>query len=77
MRPQMNGGGHPNLYLVTWGQNVCQPLSRCGACALAVECPRIGVVKIGKKRGRRRPGGIRRQLTKKFPVTVSSQKATL
>jgi len=33
-----------NLYLVTWGQNVCRPLSpRCGACAIAVACPRIGV----------------------------------
>ena len=33
-----------NLYLVTWGQNVCRPLSpRCGDCAIAVECPRIGV----------------------------------
>ena len=33
-----------NLYLVTWGQNVCRPLSpRCLECAVAVECPRIGV----------------------------------
>ena len=33
-----------NLYLVTWGQNVCRPLSpRCWECAIAVECPRIGV----------------------------------
>jgi endonuclease-3 len=33
-----------NLYLVTWGQNVCRPLSpRCGLCVLAAECPRIGV----------------------------------
>jgi endonuclease III len=33
-----------NLYLVTWGQNVCRPLSpRCGSCVIAVECPRIGV----------------------------------
>ena len=33
-----------NLYLVTWGQNVCRPLSpRCGECVIAVECPRIGV----------------------------------
>ena len=33
-----------NLYLVTWGQNVCRPLSpRCGECVLAEECPRIGV----------------------------------
>ena len=33
-----------NLYLVTWGQNVCRPLSpRCGECVIAAECPRIGV----------------------------------
>ena len=33
-----------NLYLVTWGQNVCRPLSpRCGQCAIAADCPRIGV----------------------------------
>jgi endonuclease III len=33
-----------NLYLVTWGQNVCRPLSpRCGDCAIAPDCPRVGV----------------------------------
>jgi endonuclease-3 len=33
-----------NLYLVTWGQNVCRPVfPRCGACALRPFCPRIGV----------------------------------
>ena len=33
-----------NLYLVTWGQNVCRPISpRCGKCAIAGACPRIGV----------------------------------
>jgi endonuclease-3 len=33
-----------NLYLVTWGQNVCRPVSpRCGDCAIVKECPRIGV----------------------------------
>jgi endonuclease-3 len=32
-----------NLYLVTWGQNVCRPVyPRCGECALAKWCPRIG-----------------------------------
>ena len=37
-----------NLYLVTWGQNVCRPLSpRCGVCAIAPECPRIGVRRSG------------------------------
>jgi len=35
-----------NLYLVTWGQNVCRPLyPRCGDCAVAPLCKRIGVEK--------------------------------
>ena len=30
-----------NLYLVTWGQNVCRPTHpRCGDCAVADRCPR-------------------------------------
>jgi endonuclease-3 len=34
-----------NLYLVTWGQNVCRPVyPRCGACVISQQCPRIGVV---------------------------------
>jgi endonuclease III len=33
-----------NLYLVTWGQNVCRPIvPRCDACDLLPDCPRIGV----------------------------------
>jgi endonuclease-3 len=33
-----------NLYLVTWGQNVCRPVyPRCRDCAIADDCPRIGV----------------------------------
>jgi endonuclease III len=33
-----------NLHLVTWGQNVCRPVSpRCGDCVIAADCPRIGV----------------------------------
>jgi len=33
-----------NLYLVTWGQNVCRPIRpRCGACVISRWCPRIGV----------------------------------
>lgn len=33
-----------NLYLVTWGQNVCRPVyPRCGICVLADVCPKIGV----------------------------------
>jgi endonuclease III len=35
-----------NLYLVTWGQNVCRPVyPRCGDCVIAADCPRIGVVR--------------------------------
>jgi endonuclease-3 len=38
-----------NLYLVTWGQNVCRPMyPLCGDCAIAPLCPRIGVVKVGR-----------------------------
>jgi endonuclease III len=33
-----------NLYLVTWGQNVCRPVyPRCGDCAIRDECKKIGV----------------------------------
>jgi endonuclease III len=33
-----------NLFLVTWGQNICRPIGpRCGDCAIAQHCPRIGV----------------------------------
>jgi endonuclease-3 len=38
-----------NLYLVTWGQNVCRPVyPRCPACVLADICPKLGVTKVGK-----------------------------
>ena len=38
-----------NLYLVTWGQNVCRPIyPLCPQCVLVDVCPRIGVKKIGK-----------------------------
>ena len=40
-----------NLYLVTWGQNVCRPVyPLCDGCVLADLCPRIGVEKIGRAR---------------------------
>ena len=40
-----------NLYLVTWGQNVCQPVyPRCPSCAIADLCPKIGVTRVGKGR---------------------------
>jgi endonuclease-3 len=33
-----------NLYLVTWGQNVCRPVRpRCEGCAVARDCQRIGL----------------------------------
>ena len=33
-----------NLYLVTWGQNVCRPVyPRCDACAIREHCARVGV----------------------------------
>ena len=38
-----------NLYLVTWGQNVCRPVyPLCGSCAIHDLCPKIGVTKVGK-----------------------------
>ena len=39
-----------NLYLVTWGQNVCRPVyPRCPACVVASMCPKIGVTKTGQR----------------------------
>jgi endonuclease III len=44
-----------NLYLVTWGQNVCRPIyPRCGECVLADRCPRVGVTKVSKQTVRMR-----------------------
>jgi endonuclease-3 len=38
-----------NLYLVTWGQNVCRPVyPRCDGCVLRPWCPRIGVTKTSR-----------------------------
>jgi endonuclease-3 len=35
-----------NLYLVTWGQNVCRPVyPRCGECVLRQHCARVGIVR--------------------------------
>ena len=40
-----------NLYLVTWGQNVCRPVyPRCGACVVAALCPRMGVIAPASQR---------------------------
>jgi endonuclease-3 len=34
-----------NLFLVTWGQNVCRPIGpRCGSCVLAARCPSRRIV---------------------------------
>jgi endonuclease III len=38
-----------NLYLVTWGQNVCRPVyPLCGSCVLLDVCPRMGVERVGR-----------------------------
>ena len=40
-----------NLYLVTWGQNICRPVfPRCGECALLEVCARVDVTRVGKNR---------------------------
>ena len=39
-----------NLYLVTWGQNVCKPVyPRCGACVIREYCAQIGVTRVSKR----------------------------
>src|SRR5947208_2161667 len=39
-----------NLYLVTWGQNVCRPIyPRCGACVIQPYCRQIGVTQVAKR----------------------------
>lgn len=38
-----------NLYLVTWGQNVCKPVyPRCGVCVASDLCPKIGVTRTAR-----------------------------
>jgi endonuclease-3 len=49
-----------NRYLVTWGQNVCRPVyPRCSDCALAADCRRVGVAKIGRLQRAPRPVQIK------------------
>jgi endonuclease III len=51
-----------NLYLVTWGQNVCRPVyPRCGDCVIAGDCPRIGVARRKAQGTRPKAQGARRQ----------------
>lgn len=39
-----------NLYLVTWGQNVCKPVyPRCNACAIRDDCARVGVTRTSTR----------------------------
>ena len=53
-----------NLYLVTWGQNVCRPvIPRCGDCEVRQDCPRIGVTRAPRPSVRGRPAGRRRHKT--------------
>jgi len=38
-----------NLYLVTWGQNVCRPVyPRCGACVIRPFCRQVGVTRVSR-----------------------------
>jgi endonuclease III len=39
-----------NLYLVTWGQNVCRPnFPRCDGCVIRQHCPRLGVTQVSRQ----------------------------
>ncbi|HEY7172745.1 MAG TPA: endonuclease III [Vicinamibacterales bacterium] len=38
-----------NLYMVTWGQNVCRPLyPRCPECVVRPMCARVGVTRVSR-----------------------------
>jgi len=40
-----------NLYLVTWGQNVCRPMyPRCGECVVRIHCKQVGVMRRAEGR---------------------------
>src|SRR5262249_52368958 len=50
-----------NLYLVTWGQNVCRPVyPRCDACVIRKHCARVGVKSTAALRTRSRAPRTRR-----------------
>ena len=37
-----------NLYLVTWGQNICKPIyPLCSRCQISGACPQVGVTRVG------------------------------
>jgi endonuclease-3 len=38
-----------NLYLVTWGQNVCRPIyPRCHTCVIQPQCRQVGVTSVAR-----------------------------
>jgi endonuclease-3 len=40
-----------NLYLVTWGQNVCRPVyPRCSDCVIRGDCARVGVTRVSRRK---------------------------
>ena len=42
-----------NLYLVTWGQNICRPVyPRCSDCVVQDRCPRVGVTRVSGRTAR-------------------------
>lgn len=46
---------HINLYLVTWGQNVCRPnYPKCDGCVVRAQCPRVGVTAASKHKAPQR-----------------------
>ncbi len=52
-----------NLYLVTWGQNVCRPVyPLCPQCVLSDICPKVGVTKVGKRVDGRKAEGRRQKV---------------
>ena len=39
-----------NLYLVTWGQNVCRPVyPRCGECVIHPYCAQVGITQVSRR----------------------------
>jgi endonuclease-3 len=49
-----------NLYLVTWGQNVCRPVyPKCGACVVERHCQKVG---LGKSEVRSQKSEVKSKL---------------